>query len=123
MTRRITHLIEEQKNRINPSSTKDPDIKVPRTLEEPQRIEVPILDKENLLPLNPRKESQHREVTMSKEDKNHNEKRNTEMKLTGKKARKISKKRASIEKLHKGPERTLQEGNLQNRSFVGISKQ
>jgi hypothetical protein len=36
---------------------------------------------------------------MSKEDKNHNGKRNTEMKLTGNKARKLSKKRAKIEKL------------------------
>jgi hypothetical protein len=36
---------------------------------------------------------------MSKEDKNHNRKRNTEMKLTERKARKLSKKRAKIKKL------------------------
>jgi hypothetical protein len=36
---------------------------------------------------------------MLKEDKNQNGKIHTESKLTGKKARKISKKRAKIEKL------------------------
>jgi hypothetical protein len=36
---------------------------------------------------------------MLKEDKNLNGKRHTETKLTGKKARKLSKKRVNIEKL------------------------
>jgi hypothetical protein len=36
---------------------------------------------------------------MPKEDKNQNRKRHAETKLTGKKARKISKKRAKIDKL------------------------
>jgi hypothetical protein len=36
---------------------------------------------------------------MTKEDRNHNGKITTETKLTGKKARKLSKKRAKIEKL------------------------
>jgi hypothetical protein len=45
------------------------------------------------------------------------------MKLTGKKARKISKKRAKIEKLQKVPEGILQRGNLQNWSFAGITEQ
>jgi hypothetical protein len=60
---------------------------------------------------------------MLKEDKNHNGKRNTDTNLTGKKARKLSKKRAKIENLHKVPEGTSQKENLQNRSFVGIPKQ
>ena len=64
--------------------------------------------------MNPRKESQQHIVTMSKEDKNQNGKRNTETKLTGKKARKLSKKRDKIEKLQKVPEGTSQEENLQN---------
>jgi len=38
-------------------------------------------------------------VTMSKEDKNQKGKRNTEMKLTRKKARKLSKKKDTIENL------------------------
>jgi hypothetical protein len=60
---------------------------------------------------------------MSKEDKNHNGKRNIETKLTGKKDRKLSKKRDKIEKLQKDIEGTLQKENLQNWSFVRISTQ
>jgi hypothetical protein len=47
------------------------------------------------------KESQQREVTMPKEDKNQNEKRSTKTKLTGKQAIKLRKKREKIEKLQK----------------------
>jgi hypothetical protein len=90
MTRRITHLIEEHKNKSKIFNTRDQDVKVARILEDTQNIEVPISDKERILPL---KESQQSEVTMSKENKNQNGKRNTEMKLTGKKARNLSKKR------------------------------
>jgi hypothetical protein len=43
---------------------------------------------------------------MLREDKNQNGKRHTETKLTGKKARKISKKRHKIEKLQEIPEGT-----------------
>jgi hypothetical protein len=43
---------------------------------------------------------------MSKENKNQNGKRITETKLTGKKSRKLSKKKAKIEKLEKIPEGT-----------------
>jgi hypothetical protein len=60
---------------------------------------------------------------MSKEDKNQNGKRNTEMNFTGRKDRKLSKKRDKIEKLQKDPEGTLQKENLQNWSFAGISEQ
>jgi hypothetical protein len=96
------------------------DVEAARTLEDSQETEVPILDKEEVLPLNPRKESQQRAVTMLKEDKNQNGKRTTETKLTGKKARKQSKKRAKLQKV---PEGTSQTENLQNWSFAGISEQ
>jgi hypothetical protein len=62
-------------------------------------------------------------VTRSKEDKNQNGKRNTETKLTGKKARKLSKKRDKIDNLKKARAGTLQKEKLQNWSFVGISEQ
>jgi hypothetical protein len=39
---------------------------------------------------------------MSNEDKNQNGKRHTETKLTGKKDRKLSKKRAKLQKVPKG---------------------
>jgi hypothetical protein len=122
MTRRIAHLIEEQKNRSKLFNTRDTDIKVARTLEDPQNIKEPIPDKEEGSPANLRKGSQQREVTMSKEDKNQNEKIHTEMKLTGKKARNLSKKRSKIDKLQKVPEGTLQKENFQNFSFVRISE-
>jgi hypothetical protein len=56
MTRRITHLIEEQKGRSKLFNTRNLDVEVVRPLEEPLKIEVPILDKEEGLPLNIRKE-------------------------------------------------------------------
>jgi hypothetical protein len=74
------------------------------------------------LPLISRKESQQREVTLPKEDKNQYGKMNSETKITRKKDRKLSKKRAKIEKLHKVLEGTSQKKNLQNWNFVGISK-
>jgi hypothetical protein len=122
MTRRITHLIEEQVNRLKLFNTRDLDVEAARTLEDPKETEVPIPDKEEVLPLNPRKESQQCGVTMSNEDKNQNGKIHIKMMLTRKKARKLSKKRAKIEKLQKVPEGTLQEGNLQNWKFVAISE-
>jgi hypothetical protein len=79
-------------------------------LKEPKkthrRLKASTPDKEEVFPSTLRKESQQREVTMPKEDKNQNGKRNNEMKLTGKKARKLSKKREKIEKLQKVPEGT-----------------
>jgi hypothetical protein len=59
---------------------------------------------------------------MPKEAKDQNGKRNTDTNITRKKARKISKKRAKIDKLQNIPERTLQKENLQNWSFAGISE-
>jgi hypothetical protein len=73
--------------------------------------------------LNLKKESHHHEVTMLREDKNQNGKRMTETKLTGKKARKLSKKRAKIEKLQKIPEETSQKEKSQELSFARITKQ
>jgi hypothetical protein len=123
MTRRITHLIEEQENRSKLFRTRNLDVELERTQEDSQKTEAPTPDREEVLPLNPRKESQQCEVTMPKGDKNQNGKRNTETKLTGKKARKLSKKRSKIEKLQKVPEGTSQKENLQNWNFVGISEQ
>jgi hypothetical protein len=60
---------------------------------------------------------------MPKEDRNQNGKRNTETNLTGKKARKLSKKRVRIDKLQKVLEGTSQKENLKNWSFVGITEQ
>ena len=72
MTRNITQLIEEHENKSKLFDTRDPDVKAARTLGYPQETEVPIPDKEGVLPMNHRKEFQQHAVTMLKEDKNHN---------------------------------------------------
>jgi hypothetical protein len=123
MTRRITQLIEEQENKSKLFDTRSPDVKTARALEDSQKIEVSVSDIEEVLPLSLRRESQQREVTMSKENKNQNGKRITEMKLTGKKARKLSKKRAKIDRLQNIPEGTSQKENLQKLNFAEISDQ
>jgi hypothetical protein len=99
MTRRITYLMEEQENRSKLLNTRDLDVEAIRELEEPQKTKIPNPYDEGVLPLDMKKESQHREATISREDKNQNGKRMTKMKLTGKKDRKLSNKRAKLEKL------------------------
>jgi hypothetical protein len=103
MTRKIAYLMEEQENRSKPLNTRDLDVEAIRALEESQKIEIPNPYIEGVLPSDLKKESQHREVTMSREDKNQNGKRMNKTKLTGNKARKISKKRAKIKKLENIP--------------------
>jgi hypothetical protein len=75
------------------------DVEVGRTKEDLRKTEAPTLDREEVFLLNPSKDHQQREVTMPRGDKNQNGKRNTERKLTRKKARKLSQKREKIEKL------------------------
>jgi hypothetical protein len=75
------------------------DVKVERTQEESQKSKAPTPYKEEVLPMHPTKEYKQREVTMPNKDKNQNGKRNNEMKLTRKKARKIQKKRENIKNL------------------------
>jgi hypothetical protein len=96
MTRRIAQLIKEQENRSKLFDPRDSDVEATRPLEYPQKTKVFTLEAEDMLTL---KYSQQRVVTISKEDENQNGKKNTEMKLTGKKARKLSRKRDKIEKL------------------------
>jgi hypothetical protein len=104
MTRRITQLIEEHENISKLLRTKDLDVEVGRTLEYPQNNKLPLPDKDEVLPLISRKESQECEVTMPKEDKNQNGKSNMKTKLTRNKDRKLSKKKSKIEKVQKVPE-------------------
>jgi hypothetical protein len=106
MTRRITYLMEEQENRSQLSNTRDLNVKSIRVLEEPHKTKIPNQYDEGVLPLDMNKEPKQCEVTMSREDKTQNGKRMTETKLTGKKARKLSKKRAKIGKLQKTLEET-----------------
>jgi hypothetical protein len=119
MTKRIAQLIEEQENRLKPHDTRSPDVKAKDT----PKAKISTPDKEEVIYLNPKRESHQHEVTMSKENKNQNGKRITETKLSVKKARKISNKKAKIEKLQKISESTSQQDTLQNWSFAGILEQ
>ena len=118
MTRRIAHLIEEQENRSKLFRTRNLDVKVERTQEDSKKSGAPTSNKEEVFPFNPMKESQQHEVTMPKGDKNQNGKRNTETKLIGKKARKLSKKRSKIKKLQKVPEGSSQKENYKTRTSL-----
>jgi hypothetical protein len=55
LTRRIRHLTEEQKNTSKLFNTRDPDVEVARTLDDPQKIKVPVPDKEEVSLSNLRK--------------------------------------------------------------------
>jgi hypothetical protein len=103
MNKRIAQLIKEQENHLKTYDTRSPYVKAKAT----QKAKISTLDKEEVIYLSPKRESHQHEVTMSKENKNQNEKRNIETKLTGNKARKLSKKKAKIKKLQTIPEGTL----------------
>ena len=55
MTRRITHLIEEQENRSKLLRTRKLDVEVKRTQEDSQKTKVPTPERENILLSNPMK--------------------------------------------------------------------
>jgi hypothetical protein len=76
-----------------------------------------------VLPLNPLKEQQQREVTTLRTDKNKNGKMNLETRIIGKKERKLSSKKEKLEKLREIPEKSSQERDLQNLNLARIAKQ
>jgi hypothetical protein len=125
MAKIIAHLLKEQENQSKLLRTRNLDLEVERTQDlkhlSVQESRVPTPDREKLFPLNLRKEHQHHEVTMPRFDKNQNGKKNTEMQITWKKARKLSKKKAKLEKLQEVPKNTSQKEGLQNLNFTRIS--
>jgi hypothetical protein len=113
MTRRIAHLIVEQENKLKLLRTRDLDDEVKRTqtdLKNPstQESRAPTPDKKEVLHSNPMKDHQQCEVTLPREYKNQNEKRNPVNQIIGEKARKLSKKKVKLEKLQEDLERTSQ---------------
>jgi hypothetical protein len=99
MTRRIAHLMQKQKSRSQIFNISTSDGEAGRTLEDSQKIELPIVDTEDVLSRNPRKYFPQREVTKTTEDKHQTGKSITETKLTRKKARKLRKKRVNTVRL------------------------
>jgi hypothetical protein len=117
--KRIAHLIKEQEDQSKLLRTSYPDVEDERTQEDLQYLSIqksraPTSDREEVLLSDPLKESQQREVTMLSTDKNQNGKRNPVMHITGENARKLSKKRAKLEKLQEVPEETSQKVGFQN---------
>jgi hypothetical protein len=104
MTRRITHLLVEQYDQSKLLRTRDLDIEVKRTQEDLKHMYVqegraPTPEREEVLPSNPMNDPHQCEVTMPREDKNNNGKRKPMTRITGKKVRKLNKKKAKLEKL------------------------
>jgi hypothetical protein len=96
-----------------------------------QERRIPTLDliREEVLTLNPLRAHQQCEVTMLGEDKNRNGKRIPETvretQITGKKERKLSKKKSKLEKLQEVTEnkwKTSQEAGLQDLNLVGTTE-
>jgi hypothetical protein len=64
-----------------------------------RRTSTPETIRQHVFPSNPVKYPQQCEVTMIREYKNNNGKRNPKMRIIGKKVRNLSKKKAKLEKL------------------------
>jgi len=113
MTKRITHLLKEKEDQLKLLRARHQNIEIERKQEDLRYLSVQenrehTPNREEVFPLNPSKGHQQREVTMPREDKNQNEKRNIETKMIRKKDRKLNKKKAKIEKLQKVLEGTAQ---------------
>jgi len=68
------------------------------------------------------KAHQQHEATTLGEDKNKNGKRNLETRIIGNKGRKLSKKKAKLEKLQGFLKKTSKKAGLQNLNLVGIAE-
>jgi len=128
MARIIAHVLEEQENQSKLLKTKDMNVEVERTQEywrhlSEQKSRTPIPEREEVLPLNLMKNPPQCEVIMPREDNNDNGKRKPVIQITGKKTRKLIKKRGKLEKLQEALERTLQKEGFHNLNFVGTSIQ
>jgi hypothetical protein len=87
-----------------------------------RRAPTPEVLREEILHLKPLREHQQCEVTMLREDMNKNGKRNSNTHITGKKERKISKKKTSLEKLQEVSEKTSQKSGLQNLNLARLAE-
>jgi hypothetical protein len=122
--------MEEQEDKSKQQRARELVIEVERTQEglkdlpvQEESISTQESVREEVLPLNLLKYHQQREVTMLRENKNKNGKRNPEAQVTGNKARKLSKKKAKLEKLWEVLEKTSQKESLQNLNLTGIEEQ
>jgi hypothetical protein len=129
MARRITHLLEEQEDKSKKLRARDLVVEAERTQEglknlsmQKRKTPTPEIVVEGVLPSNSLKDPQQCKVAMLRRYKKKNGKRNPEMQITGKKDRKLSKKKEKLENLQEVLERTSQKEDLQNLNSVGIAE-
>jgi hypothetical protein len=101
MAKKIVHLLKEQEDQSKILRTRDLDVEVERIQEDLKHLFVqesraPTPKREEVLPSNPMKDPPQCEVTMPRVDKNDNGKRKPMTQISGKKARKLSKKKAKL---------------------------
>jgi hypothetical protein len=130
ITRRIARLIEEQEDQSKQPRARELYIEVEKTHEDlknlsmqERSIATPEIAKEGTLTAESLRTHQQYEVTLLREDKNKNGKRNPETQITEKKESKLGKKKAKLEKLWDVLEQTSQEADLQNLNLVRITEQ
>jgi hypothetical protein len=133
IARKIDRLIEEREVKSKQQKARELVVEVERTQEGLKDLSMQEESKstqevvrERILTLNPLEVHQHCEVTTIGETKNKNGKRNPETvretQITGKKARKLSKKKAKLEKLQEVTEKTSQEVGLQDLNLAGTTE-
>jgi hypothetical protein len=122
-------LIEEQEDNSKQHRTKELAVKVERTKEGLNNLSIqeisiatPEIVREGTLTAEYVRAHQQCEVLSPGENKNTNGKRNPETQITGKKARKLNKKKAKLEKLWEVLEKTSQEIDLQNLNLARIAE-
>jgi len=103
MARRIEHLLEDQEDKLKQLRTIDLDVEVDKTHESLKKLSIqqtrspnPKIIREKVFHSEPLKDPQQCKVTMIREDKNQNGKGNPMTQIIGKKARKLSKKKAKL---------------------------
>jgi hypothetical protein len=119
IAKKIERLIQEKEDKSKQLRAKELDVEDEKTQEclknlsmQERRAPTPKVAREEVLHSNPLEDTQQCEFTMLRENKNKNGKRNLETKITGKKARKLSKKKEKLEKLKEVPRTTLQKAGL-----------
>jgi hypothetical protein len=136
ITRKIERLIEEQEDKSKQQRERELVVEVERTQEDlknlpmqERSIATPEIVREGTLTSESVRAHQQCEVTLLGEDKNKNGKRIPEIvreaQITGKKARKINKKKAKLEKLQeatKNRRKTSQETGPQKLNLAGIAE-
>jgi hypothetical protein len=133
IARKIERLIEEQEDKSKQQRTRELVVEVERTQEglknlsmQERSIATPEIVREGTLTTESVRVHQQCEVLSPGENKNTNGKRIPEIireaQITGKKARKLNRKKAKLQEATKNRRKTSQEADLQNLNLAGIAE-